>query len=705
MNERERCFGKEDGCRTAYLKEAPRNSGGEAPGWLKTLYECYCPLTIPRGLESERVSVHDALTRVTVAPVIAQAPIPSWHTALCDGFAMRAEDTSTATNRQPATLVVDKTLRNTDRRASCPVVGPLSSGTAIEVCAYMPLPANADVVVPKDRRLAHQAAFHDRLLLPRPVFPGTNVITRGSEYAVGDVLVAKGKRISAERKAALIAAGVRELAVSKRPRICILVSSYDRCAATVPLEPWQTQDPCGPYIRTLMQQWGFDVPPVEYVAPPAVAVAGLSPEEYRARTEVYRMQMRDLAGRFDLIIGCGLLATPPYERMGLNALARIDAYSHHSVVSIKQLIASKWGYAASRDRSPCRVERVPITDEQGRFRGSYGLPHHDRATFLNLPGTLNEVALLMHAVVRRIVDLYEFVDEPGPHWEIGVLACNVECHRRLNALLWAKIVWGARGEPLLDPLTAQEAHRVGALFHADVIIAIPAYRGQLAAGSEVHFLRLDRMREPDISNRTSPVPIGIPSTHVHSSQSTETVLMQSQMDVSQSWASLDAWLASAPDATTIELNSPATDDEIRVLERELGVSLPDEFITSLKIHNGQRDPYAGDFADGEALLDVAGILKEWGNWRYLVTSGDFDGITSGPDDGVKDDWYNLKWIPFTHNGCGDHLCIDLDPAPGGTVGQIIRVWHDDDSRTCIAPSFAAWLHETVASLIDETSET
>jgi cell wall assembly regulator SMI1 len=565
---------------------------------------------------------------------------------------------------------------------------------------YMPLPENADAVVPKDRRLAHEAIFHDRLLLPRPVSPGTNVITRASEYAAGDILLGKGKRISAERKAALIAAGVRELAVSKRPRICVLVSSYDRCAATVPLESWQTQDACGPYIRTLMQQWGFDVPPVEYVAPPAVA--GLTPAERRARTEVYRMQLRDLAGRFDLIIGCGLLATQPSERVGLNALARIDDYSHHSIVSIKQLIASKWGYAASRDRSPCWVERVPVTDAQGRLRGSYGLPHHDRATFLNLPGTLNEVALLMHAVVRRIVDLYEFVDGPGPHWEIGVLARNIECHRQLNALLWAKIVWGERGEPLLDPLPAQEAHRVGALFHADVIVAIPAYRGQLAAGSEVHFLRLDPTREPDIPNRTLPMPIGMPSVNVHSSRSMAEVSLQSPRDVSHSWALLDAWLVSAPDAISIELNPPATDEEIGALERELGVSMPDEFIASLKIHNGQAGSYTGDFAGGEALLDIGGIAKEWGNWRYRVTAGDFDGITSDSDDKVKDDWYNLKWILFAHNDCGDHLCLDLDPAPGGTVGQVIRVWHDDDRRACVAPSFAAWLQHAVASLVDQT---
>jgi molybdopterin biosynthesis enzyme len=72
---------------------------------------------------------------------------------------MRSEDTAAATNRQPARLVADKTLRYPEDRVDDPIVGPLSKGTATEVCMYMPLPENADAVVPKDRRLAHEAIF------------------------------------------------------------------------------------------------------------------------------------------------------------------------------------------------------------------------------------------------------------------------------------------------------------------------------------------------------------------------------------------------------------------------------------------------------------------------------------------------------------------------------------------------------------------
>ncbi|WP_156441033.1 SMI1/KNR4 family protein [Burkholderia sp. ABCPW 14] len=52
-------------------------------------------------------------------------------------------------------------------------------------------------------------------------------------------------------------------------------------------------------------------------------------------------------------------------------------------------------------------------------------------------------------------------------------------------------------------------------------------------------------------------------------------------------------------------------------------------------------------------------------------------MTSETDQVIKDDWYNLKWIPFTHDGSGIRLCLNLDPAEGGTLGQVVRIWHDD----------------------------
>ena len=58
---------------------------------------------------------------------------------------------------------------------------------------------------------------------------------------------------------------------------------------------------------------------------------------------------------------------------------------------------------------------------------------------------------------------------------------------------------------------------------------------------------------------------------------------------------------------------------------------------------------------------------------------------------MRDLWWSPRWIPLTGNGAGDHLCVDLDPAPGGAPGQVITMWHMDDVREVKAAGWAAWL--------------
>jgi len=43
------------------------------------------------------------------------------------------------------------------------------------------------------------------------------------------------------------------------------------------------------------------------------------------------------------------------------------------------------------------------------------------------------------------------------------------------------------------------------------------------------------------------------------------------------------------------------------------------------------------------------------------------------------------------DGCGDSLCLDLAPGPGGEVGQLIHWMHDAASRTLLSPSLEWYL--------------
>lgn len=167
--------------------------------------------------------------------------------------------------------------------------------------------------------------------------------------------------------------------------------------------------------------------------------------------------------------------------------------------------------------------------------------------------------------------------------------------------------------------------------------------------------------------------------------------------MSSIWARFEAWLAANAPQLLDELNPGATDAELGQLAAAIGTEPPADFVAFYRVHNGQRGS-AGGLLDGEELLSVPRMLAEWTIWHDLLQGGDFEGINSDPAPGVRADWWHPCWLPLTYDGAGNHCCLDLAPAPGGTRGQIIRMWHDDAERPLVATSFTEWLAQYVAGL-------
>jgi cell wall assembly regulator SMI1 len=168
------------------------------------------------------------------------------------------------------------------------------------------------------------------------------------------------------------------------------------------------------------------------------------------------------------------------------------------------------------------------------------------------------------------------------------------------------------------------------------------------------------------------------------------------------WLRIEDWLRdNAPKCLDV-LASGASDTQISELEEHLSIQLPEDVKASYRIHNGQTAYEYGLF-NGCEFLSLERIKNEWQIWKDLLDSGTFqsaDGQDQGcdPDLGVANVWWSAKWIPLTYDGSGNHDCLDLAPAEGGKVGQIISMWHDDAERKIIAPSFRDWLQSYAEGL-------
>lgn len=160
---------------------------------------------------------------------------------------------------------------------------------------------------------------------------------------------------------------------------------------------------------------------------------------------------------------------------------------------------------------------------------------------------------------------------------------------------------------------------------------------------------------------------------------------------------IENWLRNNAPQVLKTLQSGASKGQISELEEFLAVKFPDDVKSLYLIYNGQSSFDCGLLDDLE-FLSLERIKDEWSVWKELLDDGIFqddDGQDQGsnPDLGIRNVWWSPQWIPLTYDGSGNHYCLDLNPAEGGTNGQIITMWHDDDERKIVAPGFRAWLQQ------------
>ena len=177
------------------------------------------------------------------------------------------------------------------------------------------------------------------------------------------------------------------------------------------------------------------------------------------------------------------------------------------------------------------------------------------------------------------------------------------------------------------------------------------------------------------------------------------------------WKRLEAFLKAKSPATLDFLNPPATEREIRDAEAELGIQFPADFAESLRIHNGQRN----ELVENSLSIPLVPVEYEQGG-IYRATFGELAPLSLVVDStlgnremltGVQD-WDfefeyegpvrrngGLWWLIFVDAGSGDRLGLDLNPAEGGQIGQVLSIIHDPSCLLVLAPRYRAWFETLV----------
>lgn len=206
----------------------------------------------------ETKPILEALGQVLAEDVVAGFDIPPLDNSAMDGYAVRAEDTSGASQADPRWLRVVGDLPAgsvADRR--------VEPGTAIRIMTGAPVPSGADAVVQFENtsegtnpRKHGSRPHEERVAVYRPIALGGNVRQAGEDVTRGSVVLRRGTPLKPAGIGILASLGLNEVIVYRRPRVAILSTGDELLDAGQPLAPGKIFDANSYSVAALVARTG-----------------------------------------------------------------------------------------------------------------------------------------------------------------------------------------------------------------------------------------------------------------------------------------------------------------------------------------------------------------------------------------------------------------------------------------------------------------
>jgi molybdopterin molybdotransferase len=244
--------------------------------------------------QSEIIATSQAFGRVTIGPVIAPYPLPSFPRTTVDGYAVGAADTYGASDTLPAYLrVVGEVPMGAEAGIE------LTSGRCALIHTGGMLPAGADAVVMVEHT---QSAAPGEVEILRAVAVGENVLKVGEDVAAGQEVIPGGVRLRPAEIGGLMALGVISLMVARKPRVGILSSGDEVIPPEAEMQPGQVRDVNAYTLSALVQDAGgeavrYGIIPDRYEAMLAAAAAAMGECDLVVITAGSSASTRDLTAQ------------------------------------------------------------------------------------------------------------------------------------------------------------------------------------------------------------------------------------------------------------------------------------------------------------------------------------------------------------------------------------------------------------------------
>jgi len=391
----------------------------------------------------ESVALRHAAGRVLATPLRADCDQPPFARSTRDGFACRAAE---ASKHHP--LVVAGATR-----AGQPAAGPLPPGAAWEIMTGAPVPRGADAVL----MIEHVATTGEpsapwiRLVPPRTIEPGENIVARGAQARKGEVLLSAGTGIGSAQVALSASCGYAVLKVFAKPRVAILCTGDELVPIKSKPAAGQIRNSSSAMLATMVAAAGG----IPWVLPVARDTAK------SLDAALARAVMADLllitggvsAGKFDLV--------EP-------ALARMGARFHFTGVRMQP------GKPLVFGELPKRATRT--VKRQNGAKYFFGLPGNPVSSAVTF-------ALFAVPVLRALAGS----NDRAPRFALARLAEDVKTKPGLTRFLPALCTF-AGAIPEVVPVPWHGSGDLAAMAKANCFLVVPDDAEHIAAGAAVRLL-------------------------------------------------------------------------------------------------------------------------------------------------------------------------------------------------------------------------
>jgi putative molybdopterin biosynthesis protein len=211
-----------------------------------------------RPLGAETVPLPQTLGRVLAHTVVADVDVPGFDRSSVDGFAVRADDTVGATEREPKTLALNGEILTPGTVPQLTV----APGTATLIATGGMVPRGADAVIMVEHTETRGDDGSPVIEVRRAAAAGQFIAFAGSDLARGETVLRAGQLLTSREIGMLAAVGCAAVDVWRRPLVAIISTGDEIVAPGQPIRPGAVYDSNAAILAAAVEEAGGRAKPL-----------------------------------------------------------------------------------------------------------------------------------------------------------------------------------------------------------------------------------------------------------------------------------------------------------------------------------------------------------------------------------------------------------------------------------------------------------